>query len=318
MIDLSKLVQEKITALGRAGSEQFFGVSQATISQWANGVKPPTLGAAQKVLDETTLPAPTPQLQIEPAPEPVTGPDHLYIGMPLYENIEKLTFITLLRCMKLYGMEKISIIPVVRTLIDEARNTIAQRFLKTNAEWLVMLDSDMILPCGSGQILRKMGLELPEPKASRNAIARIMSHPKDKRIVGALYQNRRPSYKPAVEIAYRSSQEEARMRGFFETDPKKQSKGDGLEETGWIGFGMVRIHRSVFLEMQESAKPGGPLEDIAPPKGREPDAFGYFGRTSQWRGEDVAHGRRCQKIGIPTHVDLGLLCGHNGDRYNLS
>lgn len=325
-MDLAKLVTEKIESLGSsAAAQEYFGVSPAAISTWKSGKIAPTLKAAQKVLDEmrdqiAALPktvgiAPLIQISEPPPPlEDASAPYQVYLGMPLYDDIEKLTFITLVRSMKLYGMEKVSIIPVARTLIDEARNTIVQRFLKTGSEWLVFVDSDQIFPCGSGAILKKMGLDLPEPKASRNALARIMSHPKEARIVGAVYQNRRPTFKPALEIAYRSPSEEARMRGLFDG----KTKTDALEETGWIGFGMVRLHRSVFLDMQAAAIPGGPLADIAPPVGRESDAFGYFGRSSQWRGEDIAFCRRAQKIGIKTHADLGLLLGHQGERYNLT
>jgi hypothetical protein len=322
-MNLQKLVQEKISSFSTgAEAAEYFGVSAPLVSTWKSGATMPPLRAAQKVLDEapeTSAPAPVvmPQLEIvEPIapPDPVEGSEQVYLGMPLYTDVSKLTFITLVRSMKLYGMEKVSIIPVARTLIDEARNTIVQRFMKTGAKYLVFVDSDMILPCGSGPILKKMGLDLPEPKASRNALTRIMSHPESVKIVGALYLNRRGTQMPAVEIAYRFAQEASRLRGLMEG----KTKTDSLEETGWIGFGMVRIHRSVFEEMQNAAAQGGPLADIAPPVGRESDAFGYFGRTSQYRGEDVAFCRRAGKIGIKTYVDTGLLCGHQGERYNLT
>lgn len=322
-MNLQKLVQDKIAECGsNSVAAEYFGAAASAISAWRSGGVMPPLKAAQKVIDgmpdgwgqASPAPVSMPKLEIQAEPEPVEGVDQVYLGMPLYSGIEDLTFITLVRSMKLYGMEKVSIIPVARTLIDEARNTIVQRFMKTNAKYLVFVDSDMILPCGSGAILKKMGLDLPEPKASRNALARIMSHPESAKIVGALYQNRRGTFKPAVETAYRSPQEEARMRGLFDGKTTK----DGLEETGWIGFGMVRIHRSVFEEMQAAAAPGGALTEIAPPAGREGDAFGYFGRTSAARGEDIAFCRRAGKIGIKTYMDTGLICGHQGQRYNLT
>lgn len=335
-IDLTKIVLDKIVELGDTPAREYFGVSTGTISAWKLARTKPSILAAQKVLDEISEAAPVAAVEAaqkvmdeiaspapvvaeevweeptQPTPVNVTGAVTLL--MPMYENIEPLTFITLVRAMKLYGMEKISIIPICRTLIDEARNSLAQRFLKTNSEWCVFLDSDMLFPCGSGQILKKMGLDLPEPKASRNALTRIMSHPKEARIVGALYQNRRGNRRPAVELAYRSPSEEARMRGFF----TGATKTDGLEDAGWVGFGMVRIHRSVFVDMQDAAKPGGLLAEIAPPVGRENDAFGYFGRTPQWRGEDISFCRRAQKIGISTKVDTGLILGHQGKQYNLT
>lgn len=318
--DLIEMVLAKMVELGEAGSQEFFGVSGPTLSNWRNKRTAPTLAAAQKVwkvMLDSGLALPAPKLEgiaiTEEPPEPVNGTGHVVFLMPMYGDIEPLTFITLVRAMKRYGMEKITIIPMLRTLIDEARNNLVQKFLATGVEWCMFIDSDMIFPCDSGAILKKMGVNYPEPKASRNAITRLMSHPADKRIVGALYQNRRGSFKPAVEIAYRSPAEDARVRGFFDG----KTTTDGLEETGWIGYGMVRLHRSVFLEMQEHAKPGGLLAEIAPPVGREADAFGYFGRTPQWRGEDISMSRRCQKIGIKTFCDTGLLLGHQGKMFNL-
>lgn len=340
-MDLSKLVVDKITALGDAEASKYFDVSPLTVASWKSGKTEPKISVAQKILNEMPPETPAP-VSTDPEWEALKAvmpakdwlalveetkkgvvaeevldepakPGAFTILMPMYHSIEPLTFITLLRCMKFYGMEKISVIPMCRTLIDEARNNLVQKFLKTANEFCVFIDADMILPCGDGNILRKMELELPPIKANRNALTRIMSHPKDARIVGALYKNRRGSAKPAVEIAYRSANEDARIRGFFDG----KSATDGLEETGWIGFGMVRIHRSVFIEMQNAAKPGGPLAEIAPPVGREGDAFGYFGRSSVYRGEDIAYCRRAQKIGIKTYVDTGLLCGHQGQHYNL-
>lgn len=322
-MDLRKLVIDKIAILGDVPSQDYFGVSAATISAWKLARTDPKLAAAQKVLDDMpNEPAPSgpvaaiATLAAEETWEEVAQPvdnGAFTLLMPMYHSVEPLTFITLVRCMKLYGMGKISVIPMCRTLIDEARNTLVQKFLKTNNEYCVFIDSDMVLPCGDHNILRKMELELPSEKGSRNALVRIMSHPKEARIVGAVYKNRRGSGKPALEIAYRGGAEETRIRGLFDGT----TKSDGLEESAWVGFGMVRIHRSVFSDMEAAAKHGGPLSEIAPPAGREGDGFGYFGRSAQWRGEDIAFCRRAQKIGIKTYVDTGLLLGHQGQHYNL-
>jgi hypothetical protein len=173
-----------------------------------------------------------------------------------------------------------------------------------------MIDSDMIPPCGSSAMLRKQGFNLPDVKGNRNALERIMSHPADKKIVGALYRDRRGLNKAQCEKGFSSATENQRLLDLF----AGKGNSDGLEEQGWIGGGMLRIHRSVFIAMKEAAKPGGPLADIAPGKGRENDPYGFFGRTSQWRGEDVAFGRRAQMIGIKSWLDTGILCGHRGGK----
>lgn len=300
--ELTRLVLEKIEILGEEGARAYFEVSAGTISAWRNGKNPPSLAAAQRVFDET--------LKYQ-APEAMTGEkNRVELLLPQYDDVEPLHMFTLIRACKLYGMDKIGIIPKMRTLITEARCDLAEKFLLTRSPWAIMADSDMALCCGSGAMLRKQGLELPEPKASRNAIERLMSHPDDKRIVGALYRDRRGVNKAQCEKAFSSEAENKRLLDLF----KSANGSDGLEENGWVGFGLVKIHRSVFLEMKEAAKPGGPLEEIAPPKGRESDPYGFFGRTSQIRGEDVAFCRRAQKIGIKTFVDTGCLIGHIGKK----
>lgn len=300
--NLTQLVLDRIAGLGDAAASEYFGVSPATIAGWKAGRTSPSLAAAQKVFEE--------DMALN-APETWTasGKEHIQLGLPMYENVEPLNLFTLFRCCKLYGMDKVGVIPKVRTLIDEARCDIAEKFLLTGSEWLVFLDSDMILPCGSGAMLRSQGLSLPEPKASRNALERLMSHPKEYRIVAGLYRDRRGMNKVQCSLGFANQKDNERLLNLF-----RDAKGeDGLEEVAWAGTGFIRIHRSVFLEMKEAAKKGGPLESIAPPPPpRDKEPYGFFGRTSEWRGEDVAFGRRAQKIGIKTYIDKGLLMGHRG------
>lgn len=300
--DLAQLVLGRLTALGTVKAMEYFGVSEGTIHAWRKGKTPPSLEAAQRVWDDTLL-CQSPEIWGK-------GTESVFLLMPMYEMIEPITFTTLIRACKIYGFEKISIIPRWRTLIEEARNDLAEKFLLTNAEWCIFPDADGVFPCNSGAMLRQIGLNLPEPKASRNAIERIMSHPKEHRIIGALYKDRRAGNRAQCEPAFRNPAENARLLGLF--DGKTES--DGLEEVGWVGFGFVRIHRSVFVEMKAEMKADGKLAEFAPPPGREKEPYGYFGRTSQWRGEDVAFCRRAGIIGIKTYVDTGLLLGHLGQK----
>ena len=156
--ELTRLVLDKIEVLGEECARAYFEVSAGTISAWRNGKNPPSLAAAQRVFDE--------QLKYN-APEATTGEKSaLVLCLPQYEAVAPLNFFTLFRCCKLYGIEKISMIPKMRTLIDEARCDLAERFLLTGSEWCVMVDSDMVLPCGSAAMLRKYGFSLPEDRKS--------------------------------------------------------------------------------------------------------------------------------------------------------
>lgn len=313
--DLQKLVQDRIAALGK-DAPAYFGVPAGLISQWKSGKKPVSLAAAEKVYAEMLADvskAVMPQIVAEPDnPYGVGSGESVVILSPAYDGIEQKMMTTLFKCIKGYGWEKVSIIPgKERTLIEEERNDLVAKYrrIPKKPEWVVMVDADHVLPCGNSAMLRALGVNYPEHKAARNALVRIMSHPKDKLIVGALYKNRRGTFKPACEIAYRSAQEDARLRALFDPN-NKSTQFDGLEKSGWVGLGMTRIHCSVFDRMEEASKNGGPLSEIAPPPGRESDPTGFFGRNSKFRGEDIFFCRRAGEIGIETFVDCGLTIGH--------
>lgn len=301
--ELALLVLGKIAQLGDVEAAKYFEVSAGTIANWKSVKVLPSLSAAQKVWDES-LACQTPEVWGK------SGQTPIQILMPAYESVEPLHFVTLFRCLRLYGVDKINIIPKMRTLIVEARNDLAEKALLTKSEWFIYDDVDSVLPCGNGAMIRGQGLDLPEPKASRNAIERIMSHPADKLVVGALYKDRRGGTRAQCEGGFKSPQENARLLGYF----TGKTQGEELEKTGWVGFSLVRIHRSVFERMKEAAKPGGLLEEIAPPKGREAEPYGYFDTTRQARGEDVKFCRRCGQLGIDVWVDPGCLLGHIGKK----
>jgi len=303
--DLARLVLDKIAALGEAEAVEYFGVSKATLSHWRTGKNLPSLEAAQKVWSDSLL-CQCPEVWGNAANATVQ------FLLPAYTTIEPLFFVTLFRSCKLYGVEKVNIIPKMRTLIVEARNDLIAKALLTKSEWFIFGDADSVLPCGSGSMLRGIGLDIPEPMASFNAIDRLMSHPKEHRIVGAMYKDRRGGNKVQCEAAFRSTHENERLLGIF----SGKNKPNGLEKMGWTGFGLVRVHRSVFEEMvSEASKPGSLLSAILPPPPpRHKEPFGFFGRSARFRGEDIYFCRHAEMIGIHTYVDTGLLLGHIGSK----
>lgn len=308
--ELHKLVLDKIEQLGNAAAMEFFGVPASTISVWKNRKMNPTLVAVQKCYDERSGVAvhstQEPEAEIN---EPVT------VLLPMYESCEPLFLFSLIKAMKGYGMEKIGVIPKDRTLIVEARNWLAEMALLTKSEWFIFFDCDSVLPCGSAPMLRKQGMNYSDVKMGRNIIHRLMSHLKDKLVVGCLYKDRRGMNKAQCELAFRSEAENKRLLSMFDAN-RPNAEADGLEETGWVGFGGVRIHRSIFERMKAAAQPGGILEEIAPPQGREGEPYGYFDTTRAARGEDVKFCRRVQQLGERVWVDTGATIGHMGKRLN--
>lgn len=300
---LTQAVLDRINQLGDAEATTYFDVSLATITNWKTGKGTPSVKAVCKVYDDS-LAFNSPEIQGG------SGKEEFALLLPSYENVDPMTEFSTMRAIKNYGAEKVKIIPKARTLIDEARCDLAEKFLLTGLEWCIFRDGDMLLPCDSAGIAKKMGIRGPDSKLARNAFTRLMSHPKECRIVGGLYVDRRGRNLAQCSRGFTKPADNARYLDVF----TGKTKDDGLEEQDWIGFGLVRIHRSVFLEMKEAALKGGPLAEIAPPKGRETEPFGFFGRTSKQRGEDVAFCRRAGFLGIKVHLDLGLPMGHCGRR----
>ncbi len=301
--ELVRLVLDRIAVLGDQKSAEYFGVSRGTIIAWRNLKSFPSIVAAQRCWDDNLMCM---------SPELWNGADAVpvMIGLPVYRYMEPMNHVTLFINYKQYGPDKVNLVPRLRTLIDEARNDLAATFLASKSEWLVMCDSDMWLPVGNAALLRKHGwLCLPDTLGNISALKQIMSHPKEYRIVGAMYRDRKTGVKAQCEKGFSSPQDNARLLSIMAgTTPP-----GGLEQMGWVGTGFIRIHRSVFEEMIEAAKPGGPLADIAPPPPpRDKEPYGFFGRTSAQRGEDVVFSRRAGKIGVKVYWDLSCYCGHEG------
>ena len=73
--------------------------------------------------------------------------EKIMIGLPVYDSVPAQTFKSYTGFL-LYAKSKYKIMPLVvdSTTLCMARNIIATNFLKTDAEYLLFLDSDMIYP----------------------------------------------------------------------------------------------------------------------------------------------------------------------------
>jgi hypothetical protein len=303
--DLTAMVVDRIAELGDAKAAEYFEASVSTVKAWRSGRNAPPIAALQKVWDESLI-ADTPEVWGDGSDE-----SKIQILLPVYRDMDPLNHVTLFINYRKFGPDKINIVPKFRTLIDEARNDLVQKALLTKSKWFVMCDSDMILPIANTKALQKHGWSAPEKKAARLALSRLMSWPEEYKIVGALYRDRKTGHRAQCERGFRSPQENQRL---IDIMTGKNTTDDGLEENNWVGTGFMRWHREVFEHMASEAKPGGKLADIAPPPGREGEPFGFFGRTSQWRGEDIAVCRRAGLLNYRVHCDVGLYAGHRGAR----
>lgn len=292
-MDLKRLVLDKIEQVGVVEAKRFFGVSLGTISNWKSGKTSPSVDAVQMVIGSLV------------ADDTFTSWEgkKVHVMLPVYRQFCADTHYTLFANYAKYGPDKIGLSIEKRTIIHEARNILTHKGLKTDAEWFIMVDDDMILPCGSAGIMNgNYRANLPEPSASLLAFSRLMSHPKDARIIGGLYFGRHELGKAQCHIGFQHEHENDNLR--------KHQKYTQLMPMGWVGTGLIRIHRSVFDDLKKEID-NGRWPECKPI--REDLWYGYWNPIQVGVGEDVSFGRRCAEIGIVSYLDPVLECLHIGD-----
>lgn len=217
--------------------------------------------------------------------------------------------------------------------IAHSRNKLADAFLKSNMEWMLTVDDDMVLPFGNANIFRSFtGFTFPDKFAGLNTIDRILSH--GKTLVGALYFGRWAHGKPVYAEGSESKQEEAFVR---------RGPHDLCKPTRWVGTGCLLIHRTVFTSIEakfphlargtngkggnwftssehdlnssvsealKCIEAGADLGEIEAVLKRGQHLSKRFSGLGV--GEDVVFCHRAAQAGHQPHVDLGLVCGHTG------
>lgn len=296
-MDLQKLVRDKIAALGVKDAARYFGISLGTASNWSSGKTCPSVDAVQMLLEESgLLQAPKQELAMWEGRK-------VHIGLPVYRYFSADTHYTLFANYAKYGAEKVGMTMEKRTLIYEARSILTHKFLhKTDAEWLVMADDDMVIPPGNAGIMNgNYKANMPEPSASLVGLSRLMSHPWDKKIVGSLYFGRH---------ANGLAQNWMGFNQVHENDNLRKHVYNHLMPMEWVGTGFIRVHRSVFETMRNEIDKGRWPE--CKPK-NETLWYGFWHPIQVGVGEDVSFGRRCSEIGIQSYLDPVLECLHIGD-----
>lgn len=299
-MDLRLLVKNKIEAIGVRAAAKFFGVSTGTVSNWHSGKTDPSLAAVELALADTGQEAAPASVDVDALTE--WNGKSVIILQPVYRSFNADTHFMLFANYAKYGPEKIGLIQEKRTVIHEARNILAHKFLRTDAKYAIMVDDDMIPPCGVPALFNdRYKANVPAESAAFNAISRIMSHGEDKRIVGSLYFGRHEAGKAQCSKGFTDTTENERLR---------LGKYRGLIQDEWVGTGFMRIHRSVFEDMQ-AAIDGGKWPECHPPT--DESWYGFFNPIRVRMGEDVSFCRRAKELGIQTYVDTSLICLHAGE-----
>ena len=261
------------------------------------------------------------------APELFEGRS-VYIALPFYKTTNPRTMFALLN---LLDRRRMGIsLDFGDAFIAHSRNKLADGFLKSKFEWMLMVDDDSVPPFGNAALYNSFtGFDLPEEFAGRNGIDRLLSH--GKTLVGGMYRGRWPHGKPVFA-------EGKKIEGWIESGPK-----DELRPTNWVGTGFMLIHRSVFLSIEKkfpdlARKADGSggnfftssehdllkaVQDILAAestleKGQILELLSRAVETSKRNsnlgvGEDVIFCRRAAQAGHQPFVDLGCIVGHLGD-----
>lgn len=271
-----------------------------------------------------------------PAPAFVSYGKKVLVGLPWQKITNPMTAFCIMRLVDTRRCA--SSLRFGDAFVPHTRNSIGTAFLKSDLEWLLMVDDDMLLPVGSTEVFRAhTGFDFPEKFMAWNALDRLMSH--GKTLVGALYFGRQSKNDPAV---FNEAAGNKQINDFLRRGPV-----DELRQTRWVGTGCMLIHRKVFEDIEKK------FPRLARKNGNEGNWFtsteaGLLERLEALRdrflgkrlggeeayellaglekslalakqentlglGEDVSFCLRAAEAGHPAFVDLGLRVGHIGN-----
>ncbi len=158
--------------------------------------------------------------------------------------------------------------------MPEGRNLVIEGFLKTDGEWLFMVDSDMVFPHNSVERL----LESADPEVAPMVGGLCFAINKEFGQYPTLYRD--IDGLPAVHF---------------------DIPAEGLMEVDATGAAFLLTHRSVFEENEREGSHRWFHRVEVEGNGRHPGG---------WLSEDISWCRWLRSRGVPIFVDVGLEVGH--------
>jgi hypothetical protein len=218
----------------------------------------------------------------------------IFVGFPCYKTTNPVTAFALIAMALDFGKDKIRFdMSIGDAMIYHSRNKIAQKFLETDAKWLLMIDDD-IIPC----IGRPNWMKSTVPSARNMNDAPLQRHALQ-RLIGA--------NKTLIGGAYFGRQEGAPlMCSDRSLEPKARAYQDEVAPVDWVATGCMLVHRKVFQDIEEKY----PELKSPIPNGE----FDYFHPINSATGEDVSFCKRAKESGHQPYIDLGLPVFHVGYR----
>lgn len=185
------------------------------------------------------------------------------------------------------------------SMIARSRNILTHHFLKSDYEWSLWVDDDMIIPNGAPEWFRSSigKTERPIPDEFAGLIAPYSLASWDKKIVSAVYYSRHGT--PQITAGFHPG-----------TKLMNQLPHRSIIPVGFCGFGCVLVHRQVYEDIiklhPELYKTGS----------SECQVFSTFATEGRMAGEDQSFCSRAKEAGHDTFLDLSVVAGHVGRRVN--
>lgn len=259
----------------------------------------------------------------------------VFLALPWQKSVSPLTAFSVAQL--LANRRMVSALCFSDSFVAHSRNTLADEFLKSKADFLFSIDDDAIIPFGDAAWYNSMtSFNLPVPFAGFNALDRLLSH--GKTLVGGLYWGRH-KFGSAMYAEGNNNPSEAEWA--------RKGPHNVVKPCRWVATGCLLIHRSVFLDIEKkfprlargaNGKGGqwfsssehsamdcidktremlsrGPLSGETALKALsmlEAGAADARRNSSLGMGEDVQLCTRAKEAGHQPFVDCGLWIGHQG------
>ena len=242
----------------------------------------------------------------EIAHDPVFDGAKAIVCCAVYMHVEPEAFESIVIAMSKFGREKLRFMAQEKTCVWDSRNHLARRFLETDADYMIFIDADHLIPCGSGGYFNARGrVSYPDKIAGINFFERMLSHPPEMGVVGASYYDRQIGKQIQCSRGCGSQAE----IGF--NDRFRRGEITGTGEVLWTATGGMRIHRSVLEAIMKNKAQFPEIQPI-----KEGGRWGFFTPNRVGLGEDVAFCYRARKCGIKIWQDYDLRMLHKAHHFN--
>jgi hypothetical protein len=187
---------------------------------------------------------------------------------------------------------------VGNTIIASARNELANRFLRSKAEWSFWLDSDVFIPFGdTPTFITYSRTTKGQNFAQHNTLLRLLEH--DLPLVGGAYPGRFKGSPLTIQpdLAPRDSNDQRISQSL-----REGLSAGGVQPVAWLAAGLMLVHRLVFERIMKRFPWTPPM----------PDAYYPFFVQEGPKGEDVYFCEHAQAAGIQPYLDTEVRAGHIG------